>query len=181
VEVIVRVCVPDRPGALATVAGVFAEAGADIEAVDVVESEDGLALDDLVIVVEPEALRDLVARIDALDDVELVHVGPSRGRPGDAVARLALGLESLLNGAMTTDHALLTLVGGLLRASSADLVSPADAPREGDKTLLLAVDDRVLVVRRDYRFTHTERSRAAAIVSACVEAASAAAGGDRRR
>ena len=175
-EVIVRVCVPDRPGALATVAGAFADAGADIEAVDVVESAGGVALDDLVVVIEPESVRTLIERIEALDDVELVHVGPSRGLPGDAVARLALGFESLLNGAMTNDHALQALVGGLLRATAADLVPGKDAPRAGEKTIVLAVDERVLVVRRDYRFTDTERSRAAAIVSACVEASAAAAG-----
>lgn len=178
-EVIVRVCVPDRPGALATVAAAFADAGADIEAVDVVESRDGVALDDLVVVIERGSVRALIDRIEALDEVDLVHVGPSRGLPGDAVSRLALGFESLLNGAMASDHALQVLVGGLLRATSADLVEVKGAPRAGEKTLVLPVDDRVLVVRRDYRFTETERSRAAAIVSACVIASAAAAAVER--
>ena len=170
-----RVSVPDRPGALATVAGAFAEAGADIEAIEVIETQDGVALDDLVCVIEPESLGRLVASINAIDAVEVVHIGPSRGLPGGAVSRLALGLESLLNGAMDRDHAVQTLVGGLLRATAADLVAADQAPRSGDKTLVLAIDHRVLVVRRDYRFTHTEQSRAKAIVSACIEASRAAA------
>jgi predicted amino acid-binding ACT domain protein len=170
-EVVLRVAMPDRPGSLATLASTIAEAGVDIAAVDVVETDEGIALDDLVVVLDEARLRDLVQRIGAMEGFTLVHAGPSRGDPGDAVARLALGIESLLNGAMTVDHGVKALIGGLLRADSAELVNAADAPREKDRTIVLAVDHRVLVVRRDYRFTHTERVRAAAIVSACVEAA----------
>lgn len=168
-----RVALPDRPGALARLARAIGDAGVDIAAVDVVEAADGVALDDLVVVVEdPSALRGLVDAIAALEGVDLVHAGPSRGQPGDAVSRLALGLESLLNGAMTVDDGIRTLVGGLLRADLAELVPAAEAPRrENDRVVVLPVDDRVLVVRRDYRFTDTERSRAAAIVNVCVEAA----------
>ena len=170
-EVILRVAMPDRPGSLATLASAIADAGVDIAAVDVVETDAGIALDDLVVVLDQTPLRDLVERIAMMDGFELVHAGPSRGDPGDAVGRLALGIESLLNGAMAVDHALKALIGGLLRADAAELVEAVDAPREKDRIIVLAVDHRVLVVRRDYRFTHTERVRAAAIVSACIEAA----------
>ncbi len=170
-EATLRCAVPDRPGALAAVAGAIAEAGGDIAAVDVVETAGGVALDDFVVVATASQLEDLIAGVEAVDGVQLVHAGPSRGEPGDAVARLALGLESLLNGAMTPDHAVTTLVGGLLRAGSAQLLAASDMPRAGDRAFVAAFGERVLVVRRDYRFTDTERARAAAIVRACIEAA----------
>lgn len=170
-EIMLRCAVPDRPGALAELAGAVGDAGGDIQAVEVVETADGRALDDLVVVVAPDGLRRLVDRLEALADVEVVHVGPSRGHPGDAVARLAVGLQSLLDGAMTVEHAVAALVGGLLRADSAELVGAVDAPRDGARTLVLAFDARLLVVRREYRFTDTERDRAQAILRTALEAA----------
>lgn len=170
-EVILRCALPDRPGALAGLAGAIGEAGGDIEAVEVVEAADGRALDDLVIVVAPDRLGALVERVGAVDGVELIHAGPSRGHPGDAVSRLALGVESILNGAMLLDHGMTVLLGGLLRAQSAEFVDSADAPRPGGKVLVLGFDDRVLVLRRDYRFTDTERHRAEAVLRLCLEAA----------
>jgi hypothetical protein len=173
-EVMLRCSVPDRPGALARLAGAIGEAGGDIQAVDVVESGNGRALDDLVVVVEdPGQLSVLVEKIRALEDVDLVHTGPSRGHPGDAVARLAVRLEAMLNGAMTLEHGLKASLGGMLRADQAELVEAAEAPRATGKCLVLAVDHRVLVLTRDYRFTNTERERAEAILRAALEAASA--------
>jgi hypothetical protein len=171
-EIMLRCTVPDRPGALATLAGAIGEAHGDIQAMDVVETADGLALDDLVVVVDgPDGLRQLVERVGDLDGVELIHAGPSRGHPGDAVARLAVSFEHLLNGAMTADHAVVAIVGGLLRAASARLVEAADAPRPAARRLVLAVDHRYLLVTRDYRFTRTEQERAEALVRAVAEAA----------
>lgn len=173
-EIMLRCSLADRPGALAALAGAIGEVGGDIQGVDVVEVADDRVLDDLLVVVEgPDGLRTLVDRVGALDDVELVHAGPSRGHPGDAITRLALSMESLLNGAMEVDHALVSIVGGLLRAGSAKLVAAGDAPRPTARQLRLAVDHRYLVVTRDYRFTRTERERAEALVRAAVEAASA--------
>ena len=178
-EITLRCAVPDRPGALAAVAGAIADAGGDIVAVDVVETADGVALDDIIIVIDPADLRDIVGAMQGVDGVELIHAGPSRGQPGDAVARLALGLESLLNGAMTPDHAVTTLVGGLLGATSAELAPAGVIPPAGDTVLVLDFNGSVLVVGRDYRFTDTERERAEAVLRTCLEASRlrAAAGG----
>lgn len=171
-EIHLRVSVPDRPGALAAAAGAIGEAGGDIAAVSVVETGDGRALDDIEVVIDPARLQDVLDAVADLDDVELIHAGPSRGLPGDAVARLALGLELLLNGAMAPDHALTTLLGGLLSASRAALVARGTA-RTGDRVLVLDCDDRQLVIERDYRFTATERQRATSILRACQEASRA--------
>lgn len=176
-EIMLRCSLPDRPGALAALTAAVSETGGDIQGVEVVEVADGRALDDLVVVVDGSAdLRALVDRVGGLTDFELVHAGPSRGHPGDAVTRFAFAIESLLNGAMTADHALATIVGGLLRASSARLVPAPDAPRPNESRLTLDVGDRYLVVSRDYRFTHTERQRAEALVRAAAEAAAARSG-----
>jgi hypothetical protein len=170
-EIMLRCAVPDRPGALASLAGAIADAGGDIHAVDVVDSDGGIALDDLVVVITPGGLPRLLASVEAIDGIEIVHVGPSRGHPGDAATRLALGLESLLNGAMDPDHGIATLLGGLLRASSVTLVQPDDAPgTEDERTMVLPCDGRVVVVRRGYRFTHTERERGRAVLRVCLEA-----------
>jgi hypothetical protein len=173
VEITLRCDVPDRPGTLAALAGAISAAGGDIVAVDVVETADGRALDDLGIVIEPSQLQAMIEAVQAIDGLELIHAGPSRGMPGDAVARLALGLESLLNGAMTLEHAVTTLVGGFLGASHAELVPQGAAPQSGGTVLVLDFDHQHLVVQRDYRFTDTERERASAILRTCLEAARA--------
>jgi hypothetical protein len=168
-EVMLRCTVPDRPGALAALAGAVGEAGGDIQAVEVVETADGIAVDDLVVVIEPGALKILVERLEAAADLDLVHVGPSRGHPGGAVARFALGLQSLLDGAMTTENALTALVGGALRAERAELVELADAPPESEHVFVFDAGDRALVIHRPYRLNPSERQRAEAILSACRE------------
>lgn len=170
-EVMLRCSVPDRPGALAVLAGTIGEAGGDIQAVDVVEHGDADALDDLVVVFDDaQQLSTLLQKIESLEGVELVHAGPSRGHPGDAVTRLAVGLEAILNGAMTLEHGVRALLGGLLRASSAEMVEPTRAPSPTEKRLVLPVEDRLLVLARDYRFTKTERERAEAMLRVALEA-----------
>jgi hypothetical protein len=172
VEIILRCALPDRPGALAELAGVIASCGGDIEAVDVVDTVAGRALDDLVVVVEgPGHLRGLLARLASMPDVEVVHAAPSRGHPGDAATRLAVGLESMLSGAMDPDHAVAALVGGLLRADDVTLAVLDDAPAESAGTLVIPYGDRWTVVRRSYPFTATERDRAVALVRVCAQAA----------
>lgn len=170
-EITLRCAVPDRPGTLAAVTGAIGAAGGDIVSVDVVETADGWALDDIGMVIEPSKVAELVEALRAVDGVKLIHAGPSRGLPGDAVSRLALGIESLLNGAMTLEHAVTTLIGGLLGASRAELVPIDESASGSDTVLVLDFDHQHLIVRRDYRFTDTERERAAAILRTCVEAA----------
>lgn len=169
-----RCAVPDQPGRLAALAGAIGEAGGDIEAIEVVESGGETALDDLVVVVDgPTGLRALMDRVKAVEGVELIHAGPSRGHPGDAVSRAAIGLEAILSGAMTLEHGVEALVGGLLRASSVTFESADEAPLSGDRVLVLPFAGQALILRRDYRFTETEIDRARAILRVCREAAKA--------
>ena len=170
-EIILRCELPDRRGALAAVAGVIAEAGGDIEAVEVVGTFDGRALDDFVVVLGSGAVQQLVDAIQSVADTRVVHVGPSRGHPGDAVTRLALGVQCILDGAMALDHGVEVLVGGLLRAQAIHFVHAADAPEESDTTLVVPFDGRCLVVQRDYRFTDAERDRVWSVLRVCEQVA----------
>lgn len=172
-EMMLRCAMPDRPGALAELAGAIGEAGGDIQSVEVVDrgtAKDGtpIVVDDLVVVADGDLGAELLRRVEAVPGVELHHAGPSRGHPQDAVTRLAVTLESLLTGQAEADRAILTLLGGPLRASSAELAPRSEAPKAHAHCLVLDLGDRVAVLERDYRFTDTERERAEALVRLCL-------------
>lgn len=163
-ELMLRCALPDRPGALAKVAEAISAVGGDIHSVDVVEHDEGRALDDLEIILDEERIPTLLGRLASLDGVSVIHAGPSRGQPGDAVTRLSIGIESLLDGSSEARRGVCTLIGGMLRARRAELL-PAPATPDGDpRVLALDAGDEVLVLRRDYRFTATERERAQALL-----------------
>lgn len=163
-ELMVRCALPDRPGALAKVASAISAVGGDIQAVDVVETHDGQALDDLELLLDATRIPSLLQRLSALDGVRVIHAGPSRGHPGDAVTRLSIGIEALLDGTSEARNGLLTLIGGMLRARSAEFVERGAAPVNDPRTLALDAGDEVLLLQRDYRFTSTERDRGQALM-----------------
>jgi hypothetical protein len=163
-ELMLRCAVPDRPGALAQLATAISAVGGDIHAVDVVEHHDGRALDDLEIILDEARVPALLDRVSAVTGVEVVHAGPSRGHAGDAVTRLSIAMVALLDGTAEVRNGIRTLVGGLLLARSAELVKPTEAPDDDQRVLVLDVGGEALVLRRDYRFTATERQRAQALL-----------------
>jgi hypothetical protein len=162
-ELMLRCALPDRPGALAKLASAISAVGGDIHAVDVVEHHDGRALDDLEVILDEERIPTLLDRLAALDGVSVIHAGPSRGQPGDAVTRLSIGIESLLDGSAEARRGVCTLIGGMLRAREAELVPASQAPDDDQRVLALDAGQEVLMLRRDYRFTATERERAQAL------------------
>lgn len=164
-ELMLRCALPDRPGALAKLASAISAVGGDIHAVDVVEHEDGRALDDLEVILDDERIPTLLDRLAALDGVSVIHAGPSRGQPGDAVTRLSIGIESLLDGSAEARRGMCTLIGGMLRAREAEFLPTSQAPAGEDRRVLtLDAGREVLVLRRPYRFTATERERAQALL-----------------
>jgi hypothetical protein len=169
-ELMVRCALPDRPGELAKIASTISTFGGDIQAVDVVEHSDGRALDDIELLLDPDQVSPLLARLRMLDGVDVVHAGPSRGRPGDAVTRLSIGIESLLDGSAEPRRGLRTIIGGLLRARSAEFVDRDAIPRDDPCSLVLDAGPDVLVLQRDYRFTSTERQRAEALLRLALRA-----------
>ena len=172
-ELMVRCALPDRPGELAKIASAISAFGGDIQAVDVVEHSDGRVLDDIELLLDPDLASPLLDRLRTLEGVEVIHAGPSRGRPGDAVTRLSIGVESLLDGSAESGRGLRTLLGGLLRARSAEFV-PSDAvPHDDPCALALDAGHDVLLLLRDYRFTSTERQRAEALLRLALRAVAA--------
>ncbi|GEM_PF-2927306 len=172
-ELMIRALLPDAPGSLARLAGALGEAGADIQAVEVIEVIDGRALDDLVVAVGgAEHARRVLAALADLPDVEVVRSGPSRGDPADAITRVAVGLEALLTGSSAAEDGIATLVGGILRADRAEIVD--DPPRERAHRLVLPCPEGWLVLQRDHDFTDTERQRALALTRTASWAAVAA-------
>lgn len=80
---LIRVTVPDRPGALGSLAAALGSVDANIMSLDVVETLDGAAVDDIVVKVEPGALPDtLITAAEALDGVSVVSLRPFDGRLG---------------------------------------------------------------------------------------------------
>jgi hypothetical protein len=180
VEIMLRCAVPDRPGALAELAGVIGATGADIESVEVVDVEEGTALDDLVLRVrDPGHLKEMLVSVKQVAGVEVVHAAVSRGHPGDAVTRFAVGIEALINGAMPPDRAIVTLLGGLLRAEEVAVMDDTHAPIPRARVMVLPMGERLVVVRRPYPFSPTEHERAKALIRACVAAQVASGTGDR--
>lgn len=174
-EVHLRCRIPDTRGMLATLAGAISEAGGDIQAVEVVEVRDGTAIDDLWVVTDD--LAQVVDGVTALDGVTLVHRGFSRGVPGDATARLATGIDALMSGAMPAEQGLATLLGGVLRAATAEIVpGPPQPARKDRRTLRLPVAGGTLVLTREYRFLDSEIQRARQVLTVCERATAIAHG-----
>ncbi len=77
---LIRVQLPDRPGALGAVATALGTAGADILSVDVVERGCGLAVDDLVVELASGRLPDvLITAAESIEGVEVDAVRPYAG------------------------------------------------------------------------------------------------------
>src|SRR5690625_5317624 len=79
---LLRIELPDVPGALGAVATALGEAGADITAVEVVEHRDGWVVDDVLLDLQPPDLPDrLVSACQSVDGVRVHWV--SRYAAGD--------------------------------------------------------------------------------------------------
>jgi hypothetical protein len=75
---LLRIVMPDRPGALGEVASAIGKAGGDIVGIEVVEHRaDGFAVDDFTLDLPPGRAADaLVSACTALEGVEVEFVGP---------------------------------------------------------------------------------------------------------
>jgi ACT domain len=73
---LLRVALPDVPGSLGRVASAIGQAGADIEAIEIVEHrQDGVAVDDVLLEMPPGAMPDsVVSACNALHGVEVVWI-----------------------------------------------------------------------------------------------------------
>ncbi|MBL6619834.1 MAG: ACT domain-containing protein [Ilumatobacteraceae bacterium] len=191
--VVVRVWLPDRPGALGQVASRIGAVRGDVLGIEVLESGAGSVIDELVVVLPDEGLVALmVNEIDAVDGVSVEDVRAIEGGHVDpdltALALLAEVAESAAGERPSTlVTALVELIGAdwavLLRdgdevARAGELPDegaldpyrrgrehPLSAGPESDVFWSSHPDGPVLVARRSGRPIHTrERDRVDAIM-----------------
>ncbi|HEY6423112.1 MAG TPA: ACT domain-containing protein [Pseudonocardiaceae bacterium] len=77
---LIRIQLPDRPGALGAVATALGKVGGDILSLDVVERRSGLAIDDLVVELPSGRQPDvLITAVESVEGVEVDAVRPWAG------------------------------------------------------------------------------------------------------
>lgn len=93
--VVVRVWLPDRPGALGQVASRIGAVRGDVLAIEILETGGGRVIDELVVALADESLVDLmVNEVHAIDGVSVEHVRPIDDEHTDGgLLALALAVE----------------------------------------------------------------------------------------
>ncbi len=129
---LLRIVLPDRPGALGAVASALGEVGADILSLDVVERSPGCAIDDLVLELPPERLADsLVSAAATVPGVRVEYIRPYAGQT-DPYRELEL-LERL---AAQPEQSLQLLTDGVARIFRAGWALVLAAPLDGNAEVL---------------------------------------------
>ena len=131
---VVRVWVPDRPGALGQVASRIGAVRGDVVGIDILERGAGRAIDELVVELPDAGLVSLLlAEIDQVDGVDVEDVRPA---PAELVdPRLdALQTAAILVGSSTRDDLLASLVSHARRDFGAEWAVVVDL----DERVLLA-------------------------------------------
>ena len=71
---VVRIALPDRPGALGLVASRIGSVGGDIVAINILERLDGRAVDEFVVEIGDELIDLLQSEIHEVDGVSIVEI-----------------------------------------------------------------------------------------------------------
>lgn len=114
---LLRVVMPDQPGALGQVASAIGHAGGDIVGVEVVEHrDDGFAIDDFTLDIPPGRAPDvLVSACTALDGVEVEFVGPYAA--GGNLQRDLEAIEAMAQHPQRAERVLVDLLPGVFPGS----------------------------------------------------------------
>lgn len=116
---VVRVWLPDRPGALGQVASRIGAVHGDVTAIDILERGGGRAIDELVVALPASVSLELLAKeIGAVDGVAVEHiriVGDARADSATSILQLAATVAEA-----PLDARLDAFVSGLLAAVDAD-------------------------------------------------------------
>ncbi|HEY3736650.1 MAG TPA: ACT domain-containing protein [Jatrophihabitans sp.] len=124
---LLRVVLPDRPGALGAVATALGTVGADILSLDVIERSPGSATDDIVVELPPDKLADsIVSAAVTVPGVRVESIRPYAGQI-DPHRELEL-LEQLAGGG---DDTLRILADGVARVFRAGWALVLDAAEDG--------------------------------------------------
>ena len=135
---LIRVQLPDRPGALGAVATALGKVGVDILSLDVVERRSGIAIDDFVVELPSGQLPDmLITAAESVEGVEVDAVRPWAGvldthRELELVEEVAAdpahGLQTFTEGVPKIIRAgwaiVLSLAGGQPHRVTASLAAP---------------------------------------------------------
>lgn len=117
---LVRLWLPDRPGALGAVASRFGALKGDVVGLEIIERGGGQAIDELVVTLPANVPLDLVAReIAAEDEVEVEDIRPLGAETYDPQLDL-LETASIVLGAETRDGLADALVENVSRAVRAE-------------------------------------------------------------
>lgn len=117
---ILRIWLPDRPGALGAVASRVGAVGGDVVAIEVLERGAGRAIDELVIELPgPDRVDLLLGELREVDGIDVEHLRPAADSLHDP--RLdALETAAVLVGAGSTTEALATLCERAVQAIGAE-------------------------------------------------------------
>jgi hypothetical protein len=131
---VVRVWVPDRPGALGQVASRIGAVRGDVVGIDILERGAGRAIDELIVELpDADLISLLLAEIDQVDGVDVEDVRPAPAQHADP--RLdALETAALLVGAGSPGELLAALVAHARRDFGAEWAVVVDL----DERVLLA-------------------------------------------
>ncbi|NNE11263.1 MAG: hypothetical protein HKN41_03355 [Ilumatobacter sp.] len=122
--VVVRVWLPDRPGALGQVASRIGAVRGDVLAIEILEVGGGRVIDELVVALPDESLVDLMMNeVHAIDGVSVEHVRETDGSHSDS-SLLSLAVAADLAEAQPQDR-LATLLDGVVRLTGATWVMVA--------------------------------------------------------
>jgi hypothetical protein len=117
--VIVRVWLPDRPGALGQVASRIGSVRGDVLGIEILEVGGGRVIDELVVALPDESLVDLmVNEVHAIDGVSVEDVRPIDGNHSDG-GLLALSIVAEVAEAEPSDR-IMALAAGTQRLAEAD-------------------------------------------------------------
>jgi hypothetical protein len=135
---VVRVWLPDRPGALGAVASRVGAVKADVIGIDIIERGAGRAVDELVVDLPDDSLVDLLlAEIGQVEGVDVEDVRTLDGPPGDPTV-LALEVAVALHGTEGTERQV-QLVRGARSLVHADWAALVDL--DGGGVLVADGDD----------------------------------------
>ncbi len=130
--VVVRVWMPDRPGALGQIASRIGAVRGDVLAIEILEVGAGRVIDEIVVSLPDASLVDLmVAEVHAIDEVSVEHVRPTDHERRDG-GLLALALAADLAEAEPVGRpgALVSYAAQLTDATWAMLVSDTEVIAE---------------------------------------------------
>jgi hypothetical protein len=131
---LLRIVLPDQPGALGTVASALGKAGGDIVAVDVVERQpDGTAVDDFVVELPLGGRADmLVSACQSVPGVRVVWL--SRFGAGADLRRDLEAVEAMTDSPANAEKLLVDLAPAVFRADWAMLVRQPAGTDQADVT-----------------------------------------------